>query len=283
MRHSPPAPPLRLASRPRRRRSIAGLTSLIDVVFILLVFFMVASSFAQWRGIVLNAPEPTGGESAPAEGALLVELRTDGLRLSGEAVSLDALGASVNERLANRERRRVLLKAADGVPLQRAVEVLDRLHAAGIADVSLIEGGAEAAMRFAPRLRPNGDEERLLPLINVVFLLLLFFVVAGRLSASDPFKVEPPRSASEGTPRLDAALITLGEDGRLALDGAVMEEEALVAALSARRDNGGALPELRLKADGAAAATRVVALLSRLSEAGVERLTLLTVHPAAPR
>jgi biopolymer transport protein ExbD len=139
MQANPHVPPLRLASKPRRRRAIAGLTSLIDVVFILLVFFMVASSFEQWRGVAANAPAAASASRPSAEGALLIELRADGLRLSGAPVALDALGASVNQRLAGRERGRVLLKASEGVPLRRAVDVLDRLTAAGVTDVSLIE------------------------------------------------------------------------------------------------------------------------------------------------
>ena len=51
-------------------------------------------------------------------------------------------------------------------------------------------------MRFEPP-RPRNEDERILPLINVVFLLLIFFMLAGRLSASDPFQVEPPRSSAD--------------------------------------------------------------------------------------
>lgn len=119
------------------RRPLISLTPLIDVVFILLVFFMLASSFLDWRTIDLNAPaeaEARGGMT----GALLVEVRGDGLRLSGESVSLDSLAARVGQRLARKPDQRVLIKPADGVVLQDAVRVLDRLTAAGVTDLSLI-------------------------------------------------------------------------------------------------------------------------------------------------
>ena len=129
--------PSHQARRPTRRHSPISLTPLIDVVFILLVFFMLASSFLDWRAIELDAP----GKAAAApsmEGALLVELRPDGLRLSGETLELDALAARVAERLATKPDQRVLVKPAPGVVLQRAVAVLDRLTAAGARDLSLI-------------------------------------------------------------------------------------------------------------------------------------------------
>ncbi len=130
-------------------------------------------------------------------------------------------------------------------------------------------------MRFAPP-RPKSDDERILPLINVVFLLLIFFMLAGRLAASDPFQIAPPESASEGASAARDLVVLVGADGRLALDGAVMDEAALRTALADRLSAGEDM-KLHLKADGNAQATRVVAVMELLREAGVEKLKLLTV------
>ena len=143
---SPPisAPPPRLANSagsPRaRRRPLISLTPLIDVVFILLVFFMLASSFLDWRSIELDAPAQAAAGSS-MEGALLVEIRPDGLRLSGETVSLDTLAERVAARVAAKADQRVLVEPAAGVSLQEAVQVLDRLAAAGADKLSLIRDG----------------------------------------------------------------------------------------------------------------------------------------------
>lgn len=132
---SPPATSLR--ARPRRRRPLISLTPLIDVVFILLVFFMLASSFLDWRAIDLNAPERMGAGSS-MEGALLVEVRPDGPRLSGRTVPLASLAARVQERLEALPGKRVLIKPAAGVALQDAVDVLDHLERAGVSPLSFI-------------------------------------------------------------------------------------------------------------------------------------------------
>lgn len=133
-RHASALPPL--ASKQARRRPLISLTPLIDVVFILLIFFMLASSFLDWRTIELNAP--SSGAAAPSlTGALLVEIRRDGLRLSGETVSLDRLAERVADRVARVPDQRVVVKPAQGVPLQETVTVLDRLAATGVADLSL--------------------------------------------------------------------------------------------------------------------------------------------------
>ena len=121
-----------------RRRSPISLTPLIDVVFILLVFFMLASSFQDWRAIELDAPERAGASSASLEGALLVEVLPDGLRLSSEPVSLDALAANVGQRVARQPDVRVLVKPVGDVVLQDLVRVIDALAAAGVTEMSLV-------------------------------------------------------------------------------------------------------------------------------------------------
>lgn len=130
-------------------------------------------------------------------------------------------------------------------------------------------------MRFEPR-RPKSDEERILPLINVVFLLLIFFMLAGRLAASDPFEVTPPRSTSEGSAEQQDMLVLVDSQGRLALDGEIMSEAVLKETVAGRLDGNGRA-SVRMKADGGADATGVVAVMETLREAGVTRLELLTV------
>ena len=130
-------PQPRLASRPQRRRTVISLTPLIDVVFILLVFFMLASSFLDWRAIELAAPSTSRGQPSD-DTPLLIEVRQEGLRLDGRTLSLDSVAHEVAERLRQEPGQRVLVRPAAGVALQRAVDVLDRLVAAGAADISLI-------------------------------------------------------------------------------------------------------------------------------------------------
>lgn len=130
-------------------------------------------------------------------------------------------------------------------------------------------------MRFAPS-RSRNDEERMLPLVNVVFLLLIFFMIAGKLAASDPFQISPPQSQSDGQPEAQELLVLVGADGRLALDGEVLEKDALSVAISDRLSNN-ENTHVRLKADGQAQTTQIIAVMELLRDAGVERLKLLTV------
>lgn len=134
---TPTPAPFRFAAEHGRRRSLISLTPLIDVVFILLLFFMLASSFLDLRSIALDAPA-SGTQTATMEGALLVEVRRDGLRFGGSYVSLDGLARRVRAHLAQAPQRRVLVQPGTGVSLQEVVGVLDRLVAAGAEQLSLL-------------------------------------------------------------------------------------------------------------------------------------------------
>ena len=121
----------------RRHRARISLTPLIDVVFILLVFFMLASSFLDERAIKMGAPAAAlGGRSL--EGALLVELRPDGLRLAGERLTAPQLLERLAGHAARNPGQRVMIKPAPGVPLQDAVALLDRIAASGLTEVSFV-------------------------------------------------------------------------------------------------------------------------------------------------
>lgn len=137
--HQPDSDPLvlRLANRPPRRAALISLTPLIDVVFILLIFFMLATALEQWKAIQLESPAPTAAGTS-IDGAILIDIRHEGLRLSGRPITPDALSTLVIERLRTTPDQRFLVRPGDGIPLQRAVAVLDRLAAAGGRNISLI-------------------------------------------------------------------------------------------------------------------------------------------------
>lgn len=127
--------PISVLGRPARRRSPISLTPLIDVVFILLVFFMLASSFLDWRTIELSA-SVAGGSGA--EGSFLVEVRADDLRFAGRPLPLADLTRQLLDAQADHPDRLVLVKPLEGVVLQRTVDVVDALARAGVANLSLI-------------------------------------------------------------------------------------------------------------------------------------------------
>ncbi|PWE33365.1 biopolymer transporter ExbD [Maritimibacter sp. 55A14] len=120
-------------SDPPRRPARISLTPLIDVVFILLVFFMLATRFEDWRGMPLSAGGAGMGDGL--SGALVLEVAPNDVRLGGVPVDGNALETA----LARRAAARLLVLPRGGVSTAALVDVLDRLEAAGVAQVSLLE------------------------------------------------------------------------------------------------------------------------------------------------
>ena len=66
--------------------------------------------------------------------------------------------------------------------------------------------------------RQRTSEENVLPLINIVFLLLIFFMIAGALSASAPFELDPPTARAADKAPAPTGGISIAADGRIALE-----------------------------------------------------------------
>lgn len=136
----PPAPlPARAV---RRRTRAAGLVPLIDLVFILLVFFMLVSSFRDWRAIGLAVPGAAEAASGPVLVIALEPGRRGAATLDGRPVPDGGLAARVAARLAARPGLPVRIEAGEGVPFARTVRALEAVGAAGGRDVSLSRGAA---------------------------------------------------------------------------------------------------------------------------------------------
>ncbi|MBK1692574.1 ExbD/TolR family protein [Ectothiorhodospira mobilis] len=130
---------MEIEAPPPRRRALISLTPLIDVVFILLVFFMLASSFLDWRLLPLHAA--SGKAPATAEQTVLrVQIAADGaIRLEGRTMAPGGLTRALVARLAEAPERAVVVQPEGDVPLQRLVAVLDQVRAAGASQVTLAE------------------------------------------------------------------------------------------------------------------------------------------------
>jgi biopolymer transport protein ExbD len=130
---------MHLVSRRRSRRSLISLTPLIDIVFILLVFFMLASSYLEWRSLDLMTATRGAAAAADPERVLRLRLRSDGrAELAGAVLADAALADRLAAAAARRPDRRVVVEPNPGVPLQRMVDVLAVVEGAGLSAVSLV-------------------------------------------------------------------------------------------------------------------------------------------------
>lgn len=119
------------ARSPRRQ----SLTPMIDVVFLLLVFFMLAARFGQ----DMTLPLVTGGAGAAWSGPpRLIEIAPDTLRLNGAPLGLADLPTALDPLMIGPDEA-VVLRPLPGASLQRLMDVTGALHAAGLSRLVVVE------------------------------------------------------------------------------------------------------------------------------------------------
>ena len=127
-------------------------------------------------------------------------------------------------------------------------------------------------MQFSPPRPARRPRENIVPMINVVFLLLIFFLMTAQIAPPEPFEITPPASDSR-SPAEGPAVLYVSADGELAFRGA--RGEAALTALADAADTG----PLLVRADARLAAADLARLLPRLAAAGVADLALAVGGP----
>jgi len=122
--------------RRHRRSGRMSLTPLIDVVFILLVFFMLQTNFLRPRSIEFS--HSAGSANAATDLVLIgVELHANGsIWLNGQSSSMETLRGYAS-RIQVTDKIRVLLAVDPNVVLQQAVDIMDMFNEFGIKNISL--------------------------------------------------------------------------------------------------------------------------------------------------
>lgn len=118
-------------------------------------------------------------------------------------------------------------------------------------------------------------DDKIIPMINIIFLLLMFFLIVGNISELVDEDVVPPRSSSNtvSTPASTEWLLT--RDGVVVLDGQAID----MARLAVQLEEAGPLPaRIILRADGNGRSGALMPLMELLRRHGVETISLVTIN-----
>ena len=125
---------------PRRepRKARIEIIPMIDTVFFLLVFFMMASlAMATYRGMPVNLPRAESGQPTRDDSAAITLARDGAAFLNREPTTPAALGERLRGLLASNPSLVVMINADGEVPHHRVVEVVDVARTAGVARVAI--------------------------------------------------------------------------------------------------------------------------------------------------
>ena len=127
--------------------------------------------------------------------------------------------------------------------------------------------------------RPK-DDMHIIPLINVVFLMLAFFMISGQIQKIDNVTLTTPVSDSEVDRARTPISVSITFEEQLYVNGIPTTKSELVAQLGLPQsaNNTGRQPEILLRADARIPATKTREVLNLLRGAGIERVSLATLQ-----
>ena len=132
----------------RSRAAQLSLTSMLDVIFLLLCFFVTASVFSQWESeISIKLPSAeTSDEPDRLPGEIIVNLTKDGgVVVNGKSLELDDLKVRLQKIAKFYPGQAVIIRADKGLAYEKLVKVIDTCRAADVWNFSLATSGEAAS------------------------------------------------------------------------------------------------------------------------------------------
>ncbi len=137
---------MKFSPRTRAKPAALALTSMLDVIFLLLCFFVTASVFSQWESeISIRLPSAeTSDEPDRLPGEIIANVAKDGtVRVNGALLTLEDLGARLARIAKYYPGQAVIVRADKETRYESLVKVIDVCRGAGVWNFSLATNNEE--------------------------------------------------------------------------------------------------------------------------------------------
>lgn len=129
----------------RRGRQVKeiNLTALVDIVFHLMVFVMLTTTFVVSESMELSLPSAHAGKSAGTAKIMRIEVQADGsVQVDGGHMNLEQLNTALADRVAADPEAKIAILTTPGVSVQQLVAVMDAVYLTGGRNVQVdkVEG-----------------------------------------------------------------------------------------------------------------------------------------------
>ena len=114
-----------------------NLTPMLDVVFIMLIFFVVTTSFVKESGVEINRPRAQTAQQQE-KASILIAIRPNGeIWIEGRSVDVRAVRANIERLRAEFPEGQVVIQGDREAQIGLLVRVMDQVRLAGITDVAI--------------------------------------------------------------------------------------------------------------------------------------------------
>lgn len=120
-----------------RRESLIDISPMMDMVFILLIFFIVTSTFTRETGIDVTKPKASSAKELARESILIGITRQGTVHINETQVNLSSLQTILRQMMAESPDRPVIIVSDREAPSGAIVDVLDECNIAKVRKVSI--------------------------------------------------------------------------------------------------------------------------------------------------
>jgi len=112
---------------------------LIDIVFLLLIFFMLASEFTDFKTIDMVSPNQSNKEINETKLPIIIELSENGIiNINNKEIAFNKLSITVDEMLTNKKINKVVISTPNETKVNVLIKIVDIIRNLGIENVALI-------------------------------------------------------------------------------------------------------------------------------------------------
>ena len=270
-----------------------SLTPIIDVVFILLIFFMLATNFQSFNKTEIEISNEAASVSQSDKKIFLIEFNKDSeFKLNGTTASLDSIKSDIISSKNNGDDFVVITKPLEGADVQLILSVLANLKSSNIENVTLgvskdntdmynnkkesVKMPLLEKLWFIMRIKIKNqiikNEDNLLPLVNIIFLLLIFFMLAGVIAKQKELhNVNLASATIEEYVEKDKNTLFINADGSLTLNDQSIDKSLLKEKLMLLKTEN-----ILIAADGSLDSSSLNKILLILSNSKIKNVTLLS-------
>jgi len=122
----------------KKREGIqVDMTPLIDMMFLLIIFFLIATSFQTYKKIAVTLPGSETGENPVNEPFVVTVLKDGNVSIDEQIYSLSKLDIYIKENLANLSSRQIYINADRDVAYEVIIKILDIFRKNSLQSISL--------------------------------------------------------------------------------------------------------------------------------------------------
>lgn len=122
----------------RKREGVqVDMTPLIDMMFLLIIFFLIATSFQTYKKISVKLPGSETGENPANEAFIITVLNNNEIQIENQKFSISSFDAFVSENKSNLSSKFIYINADRKVDYEIIIKILDILRKNSLTSISL--------------------------------------------------------------------------------------------------------------------------------------------------